>query len=109
MFRTLLFKLALVPGHGCLLEDQRSGIEQLAPSIVRRRPVRNASRGVGCSYGNTVSPINHRSHSLAAPRPSLIAHTTRLWPRRMSPAAKTPGMLVANLPCSALTLVRGSR
>ena len=25
----------------------------------------------------------------------------------MSPAAKTPGTLVANLPCSALALVRG--
>jgi hypothetical protein len=31
----------------------------------------------------------------------LMAHTTRLWPRRMSPAAKTPGTLVANVPCSA--------
>ena len=45
----------------------------------------------------------------AAPRPSLKAQTTRLWPRRQSPAAKTPLMLVAYLPCSALTLVRGSR
>ena len=36
-----------------------------------------------------------------------MAQTTRLWPRRMSPAAKTPGRFVANLPCSALALVRG--
>ncbi len=27
----------------------------------------------------------------AAFRPSAIAHTTSDWPRRMSPAAKTPG------------------
>ena len=59
-------------------------------------------------HGNAVSPISQRSHSRAAPRPSLIAQTTRLWPRRMSPAAKTPGTLVANLPCSALALVRAS-
>jgi hypothetical protein len=31
-----------------------------------------------------------RSHSRAAPRPSLNAHTTRLWPRRQSPQAKRP-------------------
>ena len=57
-------------------------------------------------HGNVVSPISQRSHSRAAPRPSLIAQTIRLWPRRMSPAAKTPGTLVANAPCSALALVR---
>src|SRR5262249_20985390 len=40
--------------------------------------------------GKSVWPIKNRSHSRAAPRPSLKAHTTRLWPRRQSPAAKTP-------------------
>ena len=35
------------------------------------------------------------STACAAPRPSAIAHTTRLCPRRASPAAKTPGTLVA--------------
>lgn len=47
-------------------------------------------------YGKLVSPMRKRSHSLAAPRPSLIAHTTKLWPRRQSPAAKIPGTLVVN-------------
>ena len=50
---------------------------------------------------NASNPSGKRSHSRAAPRPSLIAHTTRLCPRRMSPAAKTPGTLVANCPYSA--------
>src|SRR3990172_9481665 len=58
--------------------------------------------------GRLVSPIRYRSHSRAAPRPSWIAHTTRLWPRRISPAAKTPSTLVANLPYSAFTLERSS-
>src|SRR5207247_7132582 len=40
-------------------------------------------------YGKFVSPIRYRSHSRAAPLPSLIAQTTRLWPRRQSPAATT--------------------
>ena len=43
-----------------------------------------------CNYGRSVRPIRYRSHSRAAPRPSLMAQTTRLWPRRQSPAAKTP-------------------
>jgi hypothetical protein len=51
-----------------------------------------------CNYGSTEDPIKKRSHSRAAARPSLMAQTTRLWPRRMSPAAKTPLRLVANLP-----------
>lgn len=37
----------------------------------------------------------------AAPLPSAIAHTTRDWPRRQSPAAKTPAIDVANCPYSA--------
>ena len=36
-------------------------------------------------YGNAVSPIKNRSHSRAAPRPSLIAHTTRLEGYRQMP------------------------
>lgn len=45
-------------------------------------------------HGNVVLPIRKRSHSRAAPRPSLIAQTTRLCPRRMSPATNTPSTLV---------------
>src|SRR5579884_3787733 len=79
----------------------------LRPFVVRPRDVR---RRVGSRdhHGKFVRPIRYRSHSRAAPRPSLIAHTTRLWPRRMSPAANTPGTLVANRPYSALALLRGS-
>ena len=51
--------------------------------------------------GRLVKPMRYSSTARAAPRPSLIAQTTRLWPRRQSPAAKTPSTLVANLPCSA--------
>ena len=40
-------------------------------------------------------PIRYWSTSRAAWRPSWMAHTTRDWPRRMSPAANTPGMPVA--------------
>jgi hypothetical protein len=43
----------------------------------------------------------HLSTAAAASRPSLMAHTTRLWPRLQSPAANTPGMDVANSPHSA--------
>ena len=40
-------------------------------------------------------PVRYSSISHAAPRPSLIAHTTKLCPRRQSPAAYTPSTLVA--------------
>jgi hypothetical protein len=63
---------------------------------------------IGGYQGRWVTPMRKRSHSRAAPRPSLMAQTTRDWPRRMSPAAKTPGTLVVNLPCSAFTLERAS-
>jgi len=51
-----------------------------------------------CDQGRSVLPMRYLSHSLATARPSLIAHTTRLWPRRQSPAAKTPFSAVVNLP-----------
>jgi len=35
-------------------------------------------------------PINHSSTARAPCRPSRMAHATRDWPRRMSPAANTP-------------------
>jgi hypothetical protein len=57
-------------------------------------------------HGRSVAPMRKRSHSRAAPRPSLKAQTTRLWPRRQSPAANTPGMLVTYFSCSAFTLLR---
>src|SRR5580658_6725877 len=45
----------------------------------------------GLSYGSLLDPIRYWSIPRAAWRPSLIAHTTRDCPRRISPAAKTPG------------------
>jgi hypothetical protein len=44
--------------------------------------------------GSTLQPIRNSSTARAACRPSRMAHTTRLWPRRMSPAAKTLSTLV---------------
>jgi len=67
-------------------------------------PMGRFSGSLCAGQGNSVLPIKNRSHSRAAPRPSLIAQTTRLWPRRMSPAVKTRGTLVWNLPCSALAI-----
>ena len=39
--------------------------------------------------GKSEKPIKNSSAARAAWRPSRIAHTTRDWPRRMSPAANT--------------------
>jgi len=44
--------------------------------------------------GRTLLPIRYSSTARAHCRPSRIAHTTRDWPRRMSPAAKTLSTLV---------------
>ena len=41
--------------------------------------------------GSVLVPIRKASIARAAPRPSLMAQTTSDWPRRQSPAAKTPG------------------
>ena len=60
-------------------------------------------------YGISVAPIKKRSHSRAAPRPSLKAHTTRLWPRRQSPHANTPLWFVVYFSKSAFALLRWSR
>ena len=38
--------------------------------------------------------VRYLSMAAAAPRPSAMAQTTRLWPRRASPAAKIPGIEV---------------
>jgi hypothetical protein len=43
--------------------------------------------------GRVVAPMRRLSMARAASRPSAIAQTTRDCPRRMSPAAKTPGTL----------------
>ena len=45
--------------------------------------------------GRNVSPISQASTARAHSRPSQIAHTTSDWPRRVSPAANTPGTLEA--------------
>ena len=47
--------------------------------------------------GNEEQPERKTSTSRAACRPSVIPQTTKLWPRRQSPAANTPGTLVAYL------------
>ena len=47
--------------------------------------------------GSEDLPERKTSTSLAACLPSVMPHTTKLWPRRQSPAANTPGTLVAYL------------
>jgi hypothetical protein len=42
-------------------------------------------------FWRQVRPTRYSSMPRAAWRPSAMAHTTSDWPRRMSPAAKTPG------------------
>lgn len=52
-------------------------------------------------------PISEISTALAALRPSSIAHTTKDWPRCMSPAVKTPGTDVSYCSSFVATLLRG--
>jgi ornithine cyclodeaminase len=51
-----------------------------------RTPVRSMLRFY---RGRSLRPVRKRSMAWAACRPSRIAHTTRDWPRRISPAANT--------------------
>src|SRR5437773_4369112 len=67
-------------------QDRLSNVEGSSEAIQAQR--RLWAFSAAC-YGKFVSPIRYRSHSRAAPLPSLIAQTTRLWPRRQSPAATT--------------------
>lgn len=64
-----------------------------APAPDCRLPICHAREGPNAvrPYRSRVSPIRYLSMPRAALRPSEIAHTTNDWPRRMSPAAKTPG------------------
>ncbi len=48
----------------------------------------------GVFYTRFVYPIRAWSTSLAQARPSVMAQTTRDWPRRQSPAAKILGFSV---------------
>ena len=52
-------------------------------------------RGARAQRGSSEDPMRNSSTARAHCRPSRIAHTTSDWPRRMSPAAKTFGTLVA--------------
>ncbi len=66
---------------------------------VRRMPADRANASAPayrkhCQRGNSLAPINTSSTARAAWRPSRMAQTTRLWPRRMSPAAKTLSIFV---------------
>ena len=51
-----------------------------------------------------VQPLRYASTSAAALRPSAMAHTTRDWPRRISPAAKTFSTVVAKPPSAVRTV-----
>ena len=60
------------------------------------------------SYYKLVFPIKYLSHSRAAPRPSVIAQATKLWPLLASPAVNILDAFVTNFPNSALTLLLSS-
>jgi len=62
-------------------------------AVARRQIVVQADHQSSGLEGRNVSPIRYASTARAASRPSHIAHTTSDCPRRVSPAAKTPGTL----------------
>jgi predicted nucleic acid-binding protein len=69
--------LAHAHGHRAAVElvaaNYRIGSKRRIRRIrARKIDIRNRA------YGKSVLPIKYRSHSRAAPRPSLMAHTTRL-------------------------------
>ncbi len=70
--------------HRADLEPARATVER-----VHRCNAANAYCTLRIYRGRSVRPIRNLSMAWAAWRPSRIAHTTRLWPRRMSPA-RTP-------------------
>ena len=80
--RTIFLGRASIPRSSSSLPRRHSGC--------RARPGRDRRAAEESSHlGRSLRPIRKRSMACAAWRPSRIAHTTRLCPRRMSPAAKT--------------------
>ena len=77
-------------GRGALLEAKPSAV-----GGVRRREIRDAVRPEQARRRRRRARPRWRSTMRAAWRPSLIAQTISDWPRRASPAAKTPGTEVA--------------
>lgn len=65
-----------------------------SPSTLKHAATRAAGGDQSPQRGNVLAPIRNSSTARAACRPSRIAQTTRDWPRRMSPAAKTFSWLV---------------
>ena len=53
-------------------------LRELAQQTAKPLAILQDLSGPIAAYGKSVLPIRYLSHSLAAPRPSLIAHTTRL-------------------------------
>src|SRR5205814_3440351 len=95
----------LKSGKGKRLADSRFGTRDppLPTPDLPSLPAYTAARpSVTSGADRSLEPIRNRSIARAAPRPSLMAHTTSDCPRRQSPQAKTLGRLVANLPCWAL-------
>ena len=95
-----------IPPHPpCIIHrDNRPSFRVAEKLRLQHYPQSPHRRGAGChcrasragrsqsaeGYGRSVLPIRYRSHSRAAPRPSLMAQTIRLCPRRQSPAVNTP-------------------
>ena len=96
----------LVPNRLEAAKKAVSGVQIRATSASSRRPgldrtgIKSSSgrRGGnvwhGCQRGSSLTPISASSTARAHWRPSRMAHTTRLCPRRMSPHEKTFSVLV---------------
>ena len=78
-----------------------SGVRHRA-SLPNRAAARATVRARRASRGRAGAVASQASTARAQRRPSSIAHTISDWPRRASPAAKTPRTDVANSAASAL-------
>ena len=88
----------LPPGGGAFIgaRSELSGVppHPSGPLALPPSPEGKASSRWGFFYTRFVYPIRAWSTSLAQARPSVMAQTTRDWPRRQSPAAKILGFSV---------------
>jgi len=79
--------------HFYVAHPPGTGGSRIGPFFVTPRSCRRCLASCGGTYASFVAPIRNRSMPCAALRPSAMAQTTSDWPRRMSPAANTPGTL----------------
>ena len=94
-FKVSGFSPSSVPGFARSTLSQERVLSP-HPSRLRRAtfPGGEGFLPAGVFYTRFVYPIRAWSTSLAQARPSVMAQTTRDWPRRQSPAAKILGFSV---------------